>query len=399
MLRLVLPDIKKIEARAQSTPGCISFSQGALRVGGVHEQIHQHVQQLLNSDTVDYYSNVAGIHPLREKIAQKLSREHNITLTPQEILVSHGGIGAFAAFCLTVLEQGDEVLIPEPTYPVYANVIRTARATPVYVSAFVEVAQPDGQTRWKLDIDRIKEQATAHTKMVVYPNPSNPLGAVVERDAVAELVRWGTEKGIYIVSDEVYDEFIYDGNHGSIMPFIAESPFALRLGSFSKNYAMSGWRIGYIVGARDLYDAVLAVQDALLVCPSTIAQYAALYALDYPELIKSSVEKVLASKAIAQEMLKPLVEQGYISYAQPSGSFFLFLKTQQVDSTALATDILEQVKVALVPGKDFGPSGAPYMRLCFARDPELTREGLKRLQHYFGVTTVATSSLQHAAAF
>ena len=377
MLKLPLPAIKRIEALVQSDPDAISFAQGALRVGGVDPKIRQYAQEVLKTDQADYYQSVIGIMPLRKLIAEQLSAEHNCHITPDHVMVSHGSVGAIMAFCLTVLEVGDEVLLPNPTYPVYQNTVKAAKATPVFVNAYQE-----NKNSFSFNLDAIKKATTERTKLIMFSNPSNPLGYTVTKAELEELIAWCHDKGIYLLLDEVYDLYIFEAQYQSITPYVTTSPFVLRASSFSKNFAMSGWRIGYMLAAPELVAAMAPVQDAILCCPNVLAQHAAIYALEHPEIAHTSIEKVKKSREIALRLLAPLCEAGIISYHKPQAGFYLFIKTNLKDTTDLVFDILNTVKVGLIPGKDFGPDGASYLRLCYAREPELVTKGVGRLVEY-----------------
>lgn len=387
MIKIAMPEIKRIESLAQGL-GAISLAQGALRVGGVHKNIRSYVQQILNTDKADYYQSVIGIIALREKIAQKLSEKHSINLTAENIAITHGSVGAFASVCAIILGTGDEVIIPEPTYPTYKNLVSYVKGVAVQIPAFVSSEVSPGNLSWKFDIDQVKAATTDRTKMIIFPNPLNPLGFCVSKKELLELIEWCESRSIYLVVDEVYDDYIFEEEQfDSITPYVLESKFVIRLGSFSKNFAMSGWRIGYTVTQAALIPDLMAVQDTFLCCPNVPGQYAALYAMDNPEVTLESYKLVKQSRDIALNMLKPLQEAGIFSFSIPSAAFCIFLKTGLPDATELTMDILQKALVALVPGKDFGKSSDSYIRLCYARQPELVYEGVSRLQSYFGIKT------------
>ncbi|MBX9923190.1 MAG: pyridoxal phosphate-dependent aminotransferase [Rhabdochlamydiaceae bacterium] len=377
MLRLELPRYKKIESISKTTPDSISFSQGTIRVGGTPKPIKDFIAQLLMGDTVDYYQDGFGLASLREKIASDLSRKHKISLERENILVTHGALGSITNICLTLLKEGEEVIIPVPNYPSYRNIVHFSKAKPNFVHAFVE---QDGQ--WILDVEKIHQAITAKTKMVMLSNPSNPCGVCLPKATVLALKDLCESYGIYLLLDEVYDNYIYETEFFSGTSLTQSSPFVIRTGSFSKDFSMSGWRVGFTVASADLISQFGAVQDGAICCPSVISQHAALFALEHPELIQPQVHAVQESLQIACELLTPLVDKGLFSYIKPQAGIFLFIKTREEDCELLIMDILDKAKVALVPGKDFG-GRADSFRLCFARNPELLRTGMRRLQNYF----------------
>lgn len=379
MLDLPLSGIKKIEAIAQSSNEYISLSQGALRLGGVPQKIKEHLQTVLKTDKTDYYQSAWGIMPLREKIANGLSVEHSTSLTEKNILITHGSIGALSAFFLTVLNKEDEVIIPEPTYPAYEKLTQVARGK----SVFVPVIQKNKNDFGHIDIEKIKEATTSRTKIIVFSNPWNPLGIVVSRKEILELLDWCEKNKIYLIVDEAYKYYAFDGAYQSCIDLVGKSEFLIVTASFSKNMAMSGWRVGYLVAAEKFITPVGKVQDAQINCPNVIAQYAALYALDHPEFTQEFCNILENNLALTVEMLTPLVKENIFSFKKPSGTFFMFIKTQFDDAENLCMNILSKSKVALVPGKFFGPSGDSFARLCFARDKEILQEALTRIVKYF----------------
>jgi aspartate/methionine/tyrosine aminotransferase len=378
MLDLALSGIKKIEAIAQSSSEYISLSQGALRIGGIPQQIKEHLRVVLQTDKTDYYQSAWGIMPLREKIASNMSKTHSAKLSEKNILVTHGCVGALSSFFLTVLGIDDEVIIPEPTYPAYEKLALVARAKPVFVS-FVDKNRVVGQ----FSVEKIKNATTPKTKIIVFSNPWNPLGIVASRKEILELVEWCEDKKIYLLIDEAYRDYYFDENFKSSVDLVEKSEFVIVTVSFSKNMAMSGWRVGYMIAPEKLIIPVGKVQDAQINCPNVPAQYAALYALDHPEFTQEFCQTLNTNLDMMLKSFEPLQKIGVFNFQKPAGTFFIFLKTQFDDAEDLCMSILNKSKVALVPGKFFGPSGAPYIRLCFARDPEVMQEALTRIVKYF----------------
>lgn len=380
MLKLDLPKYKTIEVISNSSKEYISFSQGTIKISGTPALIKKHIQEKLESDSLDYYQYVGGIYSLRTKIAEKLSRNHNVLIKPEQIVISHGSIGGITAICLTLLKEGDEVIIPTPFYPSYRNIILFSKAVPIFVEGYLWE-----QNVWKFDIERIKQSITPKTKMLILSNPSNPSGVCLRKEDVHELKLWCEGKGVYLVSDEVYDNYVYEGDFHSFTPHIGNSDFVIRTGSFSKDYAMSGWRVGYIVAPEPLVSRLIPVQDGTLCCPSVIGQQAALFALEHEYLISDQTNTVKKNRDLAWQQLLPLVEKGIFSFVRPQAGIFFFMSTTCEDSEELVMDILYKAKVALVPGKDFGASGqaSSFIRLCFARQEAVLIEGIQRLLNYF----------------
>jgi len=382
MLKLPLSGIKKIEAIAQSSDEYISLSQGALRIGGISHQIKEYLREILKTDKTDYYQSAWGIIPLRRKIASTLSEKHSTKISPDQIIVTHGCIGALSTTFLTILNPQDEVIIPEPTYPAYEKLTKVARSKPVFVSCLKN--ETSNNSFWELDVEKIKTATTKKTKIIVFSNPWNPLGITICKETILDLIDWCEKNKIYLIVDEAYEDYNFDKNFESITTLVNKSEWVIKVASFSKNMAMSGWRVGYMITPQNLCQTFGKVQDALLNCPNIPAQYAALYALDHPEIAQNFYDIIKSNLELTINMLEPLIKQKFFSYQKPNGGFYLFLKSQFQDSTDLCASILNKTKVTLVPGKFFGQSGASFFRLCYARDSELLKEGIGRLLNFLG---------------
>lgn len=376
MLQVPLSGIKKIEQQVKATPDCISLSQGALRTGGIPTAIKQHIQTLLNTDISDYYGDNWGLLALRQEIIKQAQRRYNTELPLDSVLITHGCIGGLSLLFLSLLNTDDEVIIPEPSYPAYATLTIASRAKPVYVSMI-------HNNEYYLDIESIKASATAKTKIIVFSNPCNPLGIVVPKATIIELLAWCEMRGIYLIIDEAYAAYLFTQNQlGSAVDLIPTSPHLFVAHSFSKDFAMSGWRVGYLLGEPTVMSSLARTQDALLNSLNNLAHHAALYALQHPEL-QEPFKKIIASNAeYSMQQLVPLFDKKIISTQAPAGGFFLFLKTNLDDATPLSGDLLTKARVSLVPGSSFGPSGKSFLRLCFARNRDVLDEGLRRLKSY-----------------
>ena len=191
------------------------------------------------------------------------------------------------------------------------------------------------------------------------------------------------EKGIYLVTYEVYDDYIFDGKFNSITPHILSSQFLIRVASFSKNLSMSGWRIGYMVVPENLFTWLNAAHDSLFVCSSVIGQYIALFALKDPSIIEKFHLYVRNNRDLVYNALTPLVEKKTFSLSKPAAGFYVFVKTKEKDTTQLCMDILQKVHVATVPGISFGSDGGAYIRLCYARQHDILVEGINRFVSYW----------------
>jgi aspartate/methionine/tyrosine aminotransferase len=380
MLEIPLSGIKRIEEIAKSSDEYISLSQGSVKLGGIPQQIKDYIQTLMRTDKTDYYESCWGLKTLREKLASVLSHQYNTSITTEAIIPTHGCIGGLALLYLSILEPGDEVIIPEPTYPAYGILAQASRSVPVYVSM---LTMTDATYDLVLDVEKIKAATTKKTKIIILTNPGNPSGMVIPLSAIRELQAWCEQHSIFLVIDEAYRDYAFTPEYQTALPLVAQSEWVICANTFSKNMAMSGWRIGYLVVPPRIAKALAGMQDALLNCLNNTAQYAALFALDHPELTASLHTLVKNNRDLTLELLQPLVAQNLIQINTPQGGLFVFFKTPHINATDLCMSILQQAKVSLVPGQSFGPSGAPFLRLCYARDTEILREGITRLVKFF----------------
>ena len=381
MLEIPLSGIKKIEEIAKSSDEYISLSQGSVKIGGIPQQIKDHIQTLLKTDKTDYYESCWGLKVLREKLATVLSATYGASITVNQILPTHGCIGGLSLLYLSILNPGDEVLIPEPTYPAYNILTAASRSVPV----FVPMKQHDntGRTTFELDIPAIKAATTKKTKIIILANPGNPTGMVVPLATIRQLLSWCEQHGIYLIIDEAYRDYAFTSEYQTALPLINQSEWLIVASTFSKNMAMSGWRIGYLVMPERVNKALAGMQDALLNCLNNTAQYAALYALDHPEFTQQFHVMIKNNRDMTLRLLHPLIANNIVRVAEPQGSLFAFLKTDQEDATDLCMSILHKAKVSMVPGSSFGPSGKPFLRLCYARDKAYLEEGINRIVKFF----------------
>ncbi len=381
MLEIPLSGIKRIEEIAKSSNEFVSLSQGAIRVGGIPQQIKDYVQTLMKSDVTDYYESCWGIKLLREKLAATLSTQFKTDIAMNSVLPTHGCIGGLSLLYLSLLNSGDEVIVPEPAYPAYGILTQASRSVPVFVS--VLKPKSDGSLGYEFDIEKIKAATTPKTKIIIFSNPWNPLGIIVPQSTIRELLTWCEQRKIVLIVDEAYRDYAFTPDYQSVMPMVSQSEWLVCANTFSKNMAMSGWRIGYLVVPQRIIKALVGMQDALLNCLNNTAQFAAIYALEHPELTHHFHQIVRQNLDLAMMQLQPLIDNKIVQTTRPDGGFFIFLKTDQPDATDLGMSILNNAKVSLVPGSSFGPSGAPFLRLCFARDSEVLHEGISRLVKFF----------------
>lgn len=321
-----------------------------------------------------YTANV-GLLELRKAISKYLERRFHLEYNPQnEILVTVGASEAIDLALRAVIEPGDEVLVPEPTYVSYAPTAILAGGVAVPVPTYEK-------DDFRLTADTIKALITPKTKAIVFCFPNNPTGAVMEEadlKAIADVLR---EHNILIIADEVYAELTYGGKHTSIalLPGMAER--TLLVSGFSKAFSMTGWRLGYACGPVDLMDAMKKIHQYVIMCAPTTAQWAAIEGLENG---MADVEKMVAE----YDRRRQTIVQGFrnmgLSCFEPKGAFYCFPRISDlgISSDDFCTQLLEAEKVAVVPGSAFGASGEGFVRCSYAYSLESINEALKRIERF-----------------
>ncbi len=370
--------IKSIEYFLRSVPGAISFAQGALKAGLIDEKLLDRVSHYMKEEEVHYYGHPAGLPQLRDALAQKLPSR--TPLTRENVLISHGSIGAFTSLLLALFpSRSGSILLPEPTYPVFKEVVTALGLTPKGCEGYKWHLE-EGKVVWKSSIDRIMDACTSSVRMIALVHPGNPHGTFLTIQEMNELARFAQSKGIYLLVDEAYDKFVYDQNY---TPFLKAVPFGnpyfIKLGTFSKSFAMSGWRVGYAIAYKEIIKVATTVQQATMCCPNVLGQYMALEALSNPTCMKDIYQTVAKSKKISEDFLEKLSVKGFCSFGVPQGGFYHFVCTPETDTQDAVRFLLKEAQVGVVPGLQFGAACGSFFRICFARHEKEMEEGMERL--------------------
>lgn len=321
-----------------------------------------------------FYTSNYGDMKLRETIAQKLDKENHIPYRAEEILVTVGLSEAIFDLLCTILNEGDEILVPDPVWMNYVNVPRLLGAVPVSY----HLKEENG---YQLDLDEIREKITEKTQAIVLVTPNNPTGSVLSREVLAGLAETAIEKDLLVLADEVYERLIYDGTeHVSIasLPGMKERTFTLN--GMSKAYSMTGWRIGYVAGPEEYIIAMNKVHQHNVTCAPSFVQKASITALrDESDEVKNMVAEYQRRRNYAVEAINQI--EG-LSCSCPKGAFYIFINAKQLQmkSLELADYLLEEAGIALVSGDVFGDSGEGYLRMSFANSYENIVEGCRRMK-------------------
>lgn len=314
------------------------------------------------------YTHSLGIRELRETIAADYRESYGVDISPGRIIVTMGSSPALFLSMLALLDPGDEIVITDPHYACYPQLIRIAGGVPKKVRIYEEEGfQPD--------VARIKAAITPRTKAVLINSPANPTGVVLDPAILRDIAALG----VPVISDEIYHGLVYSGEARTMLEFRDD---AITVNGFSKLYAMTGWRLGYVIVPDALVRPVQKLQQNLFISPSPISQRAGVAAMRKGKgEVMGMVRKFGERRTRLIEGLKSL---GLSPAAEPSGAFYVFVNASKLsnDSLALAFDILEKAHVAVTPGADFGEGGEGYLRLSYATSPENIDEGLRRLAKY-----------------
>lgn len=329
-------------------------------------------------DGFTHYNASRGLPQLRDAIADKLNRENGFQADPAtEILVTHGAIHAIFITMQTILKPGDEVILIEPFYPSYASATRLAGGVPVTV-------ETDPRQGFALDIDRIRSKISPRTRLVVINSPSNPTGVVLGQGEIESVVELACEHGIFVLHDEVYEKLIYEGEHISVAAFPEARELSIVINSLSKTFAMTGWRVGYVVAHPDIIAQMLKVLQFSATNIAPFIQVAAVTALTTSEL-SGFIETMRETYDRRRQAALTLVAQTEgLEALRPRGAFYLMLDVSQFcqDSTDFSHRLLERANVAVVPGVAFGRSSEGWLRLTFAADQETLIEGIDRIGRF-----------------
>lgn len=337
------------------------------------EYIKKAAEQALAEGKVHYTSNF-GLMELRQAIADKLKRENNVDYKASEVLVTVGLSEAVFAVLATILEEGDEILVPDPVWLNYINVPNLLEAKAVTYGLTEE-------TGFQMDLEEVKAKITPKTRAIVIITPNNPTGGVLSEDVLKELADIAISNDLMVISDEVYERLIYDGvKHISIasLPGMKERTFTMN--GMSKAYAMDGWRLGYVAAPEEYILAMNKFHQHNTTCAPNFVQVAAIAALTQEgDEVKEMVKEYQRRRDYA---VKAINEIPGLHCECPKGAFYIFIncKSLNMKSADLSAYLLEEAKIALVPGDVFGPGGEGYLRMSFANSYENVVAGCAQLK-------------------
>lgn len=322
-----------------------------------------------------HYSSNAGFIELREEISRYLKRKYSLEYNADDqILVTVGGSEGIDVALRALVGPGDEVVIPEPSFVAYKGCTVFTGATPVVINLRHE-------DEFKLTAELLEKAITPKTKVVIIPFPNNPTGATMNREELAAIVEVLKDKDIIVLSDEIYAELTYEGEHVSIASFPEMKDKTIVINGFSKAYAMTGWRMGYACGHPALIDAMKKIHQYAIMCAPTTAQYAALEALKNSD---NNVDEMVKEYNRRRRVMVDGFRKMGLDCFEPKGAFYLFpcIKSTGLSADEFCEKLLLQEKVLVVPGHAFGDCGEGFVRACYASSMENIFEALKRIERF-----------------
>ena len=395
MSKVILSPIKEIEIRSAKIFDVVSLAQGVADFD-TPECIKRCVVEHIKNGDVAKYSLSPGIIELREAVEVDLKKRGINYDFENEIIITAGAIEAITATFLTILKEGDEVLIPDPTYTSYQEAIKNAGGVPKFISLCEE-------DNWSFDEKKFKEKISSKAKAILFCNPNNPTGTIYPRNQLLRILEIAEKNNLYILSDEVYRDFIYDDqDFYSIGSFSKFRKRIVYIFSFSKSYSMTGWRVGYLAADKSLASQILAHHDVMVTCAPVVSQWGALAAIEMADEDRAYFKNSFKERRdLICSYLDEMKE--WFTYQKPSSAYFVFpkfskrliealdqdckmnkydLKDYQKESLSwrLVLDLLYEAKVAFVPGQAFGETGENHLRMCFGRSKEDISKAMKRLK-------------------
>ena len=319
-------------------------------------------------DGKTHYTHSLGLIELREAIAKDYWEKYRVKVSAEQILVASGTSPALLLLFSALLEPGDEVILSNPYYPCYPNIIRFVDGSPV----FIEVLEEEG---FQYLPEMIEEKLRPRVKGIMINSPSNPTGNVMPAERMERIAKLSP----FIISDEIYHGLVYEGEVHTILEF---TDHAFVINGFSKLYAMTGWRLGYVIAPKEFIRPMQKIQQNLFISASSFAQWGALAGLRETE---KDIEKMRETYDRRRRFLIPKLRAlGFGITVEPTGAFYILANAKRFseDSYRFAFDILKEAKVAVAPGIDFGTNAEGYLRFCYANSLENIEEGMNRLGRY-----------------
>ncbi|GJM14675.1 MAG: aminotransferase [Thermodesulfobacteriota bacterium] len=359
----VLERAKEIESSGESV---IHFEVGEPDFPTPDVIANEAIKSINEGDTK--YTHSLGIPELREAVSENYKSEYGVNIDPGLVVITMGSSPALYLSIISIIEPGDEVVITDPHYACYPQIIKIAGGVPKTFRIFEEEG-------FQIDIDRLKEVITPKTKAIIINSPANPTGVVLKPEVMKEI----SELGVMVISDEIYHGLVYEGEARTIYE-VTDKAFAVN--GFSKFYSMTGWRLGYMIAPEEFIRPIQKLQQNLFISPNSFVQKAGVQALKNAKTDALKMVEIFDERR--KTMIEGIKELGFNLESEPKGAFYVFVDASKLnpDSHELAFDILDKAHIAVTPGIDFGEGGEGYLRLSYATSTSNIKEGIQRLGEY-----------------
>ncbi|MBE5827257.1 MAG: aminotransferase class I/II-fold pyridoxal phosphate-dependent enzyme [Butyrivibrio sp.] len=365
--------IRKFFDIVQETEGAISLGVGEPDFDTPWHIRDEGIYSLEKGRT--FYTSNSGLKELRQEVSNYISRTQGVTYDPiKEIFITVGGSEAIDLALRAMVDEGDEVLIPQPSYVSYEPCAILADAVPVIIELKEE-------NQFRLTAQEVLDKVTDKTKILVLPFPNNPTGAVMEKEDLEAIAKVVIEKDLYVISDEIYSELTYSGKHVSIVSLPGMKERTILINGFSKAYAMTGWRLGYACGPKEIMEQMVKIHQFAIMCAPTTSQYAAV------EALKNGDDDVAMMREQYNHRRRYLLNEFKrigLTCFEPFGAFYVFPSIKQfgMSSDEFCTRLLKEEKLAVVPGNAFGDCGEGYIRISYAYSLENLKAAMERLESF-----------------
>ncbi|MED1950159.1 aminotransferase A [Brevibacillus centrosporus] len=370
--------IRKVANIVANDPSIVNFTIGQPDFATPEPIIQAGIQSLQEKKTG--YTHNAGLLDLRKAIASFVDRKYGLHYEPDgEILVTVGVSEALDIAFRTILDEGSEVILPAPVYPAYEPLIRLCGAVPVFIDT--------RESGFKLNAEMIRAKFTDKTRCVLLPYPSNPCGAILNEDELQDIASLLREKDVFILSDEIYSELTYGTAHRSIASFPGMREKTIVINGLSKSHAMTGWRVGFILTPKYLLEEMIKIHVYNTVCATSASQYASLAALetDLPE-----VDRMIEEYQKRRDYVYDRITSMGLPVERPDGSFYAFPSIEKtgMSSEEFTHKMIQEAKVAVIPGSAFSTYGEGYIRISYANSMDNLKEGLDRMEQFLAKMNV-----------
>ena len=315
------------------------------------------------------YTPSDGYVTLRELLAAKVRERNGLDVGIDQVVVTSGGCGGLFTSLLVLLDPGDEILLPDPGWANYPPMAHVLNAKPAFYP--LEPARD-----WAPDLDALESLVTARSKVIVLNSPGNPTGAVYDESVLVGVLELARRKDLWVISDECYDEIVFEGRHVSTAA-VGDADRVVSVFTFSKSYAMTGWRLGYVIAPPDVALALSKAQEPVVGNASSVSQKGGEAALTGPQ---DCVLEMRDAYRERRDLATAVLDEAGVAYVRPRGAFYLMADVSPAGkSLSFAKRLLQEAHVSVVPGSAFGPSGEGWVRVSLCVDPEVLAEGLTRL--------------------